>query len=321
MSLIIAHRGASYHAPENTVAAFRKAAQLGANGIETDIQITKDKQLVIHHNYSIDATADGSGQVAEMAVEQLKTFDFGIRKGPEFAGERIPTLDECLDAVKEMELVNLELKAPLDHSIPYVQMVIDCVKAHGMLEQVVLSAFEHDLLRQAKQICPEIRVGALTTPPMGGMAGLFQMIAAVVPAHIPVSEVDVDQVDLSSVVEKVGGMFPNVQSPEANLKEMIHVMGAMYPSQTMQEILDGMTRQNDLYEYVKSLDFKLDYLHPEYHSCLKDETLVSRLAELGVGVSPYTVDKPEDMEKLWDMGCYSIITNRPDLLMEIKKSK
>ena len=113
-------------------------------------------------------------------------------------------------------------------------------------------------------------------------------------------------------------MFPAVQSPETSLKEMVHVMGAMFPCQTMQEMIDSLTRQNDLYEYVKSLDFKLDYLHPEYHSVLNDETLIPRLAELGVGVSPYTADKPEELEKLWAMGCYSIITNRPDLLAAIR---
>lgn len=320
MPLIIAHRGASHHAPENTIAAFRKAAELGADGIETDIQITADRKLVIHHNYTIDTTADGCGQVAEMTLEQLKQFDFGIKKGPEFAGERIPTVDECLDAAKDMRMVNLELKAPLDHSIPYVKKVIDCVKAHGMEKQVVLSAFEHDLLRQAKEICPEIRVGALTTPPLGGMSQLFGMIAAAIPEGVPLSEVDVNQLDLSQVVQKVAGMFPAAQSPETSLREMVHVMGAMFPHQTMQEMIDSLTRQNDLYEYVKSLDFKLDYLHPEYHSVLNDETLVARLAELGVGVSPYTVDKPEELEKLWNMGCYSIITNRPDLLANIKNS-
>ena len=90
---------------------------------------------------------------------------------------------------------------------------------------------------------------------------------------------------------------------------------------TMAEAAAWMERQEDLVSYVKSLDFPLDYLHPEYHSVLLDGSLISRLARLGVGVSPYTPDKPEELKALYRAGCYSIITNRPDILLELRKAE
>ena len=89
----------------------------------------------------------------------------------------------------------------------------------------------------------------------------------------------------------------------------------------MAEAAAWMERQEDLVSYVKGLDFPLDYLHPEYHSVLADETLVPRLVELGIGVSPYTPDKPEELRALYQAGCYSIITNRPDILLDLKKEE
>ena len=88
----MAHRGASYHAPENTRAAFVKAHELEADGVETDLQLTADGQIVIHHNYYIDNTSDGKGAILLKTVQELKTYDFGAYKGSEYAGERILTL-------------------------------------------------------------------------------------------------------------------------------------------------------------------------------------------------------------------------------------
>ena len=135
MSYVIAHRGASFHAPENTLSAFRKAMELGADGIETDVQITADGRLVILHNYHVDLTTFETGRVVELTLDQLRQMDFGIRKGPEFAGETIATLDEALEVVKPMRVVNVELKAPADRSIPFVERVVESVKAHGMTDR------------------------------------------------------------------------------------------------------------------------------------------------------------------------------------------
>ncbi len=321
MTYIVAHRGASFCAPENTISAFQKAIQLGADGIETDVQVTLDRQLVIHHNYSVDGTTAASGRIADMTLEELKALDFGSHKGPEYAGERIATLDECLEATRPLTLVNIELKAPVDRTIPYVKMVVEAVIAHDMVEQTVISAFDHSLLRQVKELCPKLRVGGLTAT--AGMAKnpLFGVILKAIPADRPLSAVTLE--DLALPEEMLAGMTGVdivAKSPKAAILELIHSCAALLPPQaTMQEAALWLKQQEDLVSYVKGLDFKMDYLHPEYHAVLADKTLIPRLAELGVGVSPYTPDTAEELGALYHMGCYSIITNRPDILLEIKK--
>ena len=103
---IMAHRGASYHAPENTAAAFKKAYDFNVDGIETDLQLTKDGEIVIHHNYYIDDTSDGRGAILTKTLEELKQYDFG-------KGEKILTLAELLPILDGMDIINLELKSQI----------------------------------------------------------------------------------------------------------------------------------------------------------------------------------------------------------------
>ena len=95
---IIAHRGASYLAPENTLVAFRKAMEIGADGVEMDVQKTYDNELVIHHDYMVDMHTDISGQIYDLTMGELKALDFGSWKDAIYANERIATLQEALDA-------------------------------------------------------------------------------------------------------------------------------------------------------------------------------------------------------------------------------
>ena len=113
---IIAHRGASYLAPENTLVAFRKAMEIGADGVEMDVQKTYDNELVIHHDYMVDMHTDISGQIYDLTMGELKALDFGSWKDAIYANERIATLQEALELCAGMEgtQVQLELKSPLE---------------------------------------------------------------------------------------------------------------------------------------------------------------------------------------------------------------
>ena len=119
MPEIIAHRGASYLAPENTLTAFRKAMEIGADGVEMDVQQTGDKKLVIHHDFLIDWHTDMRGQIYDMTMEELKALDFGSWKDVSYKDERIATLQEALALCREMEgtVVQLELKATIDNEM------------------------------------------------------------------------------------------------------------------------------------------------------------------------------------------------------------
>lgn len=321
MPLIIAHRGACFFAPENTVPAFRKAVELGVDGIETDVQLAKDGSLVIHHNYSVVGTSGYNGKIADMTLKELKELDFGSYKGTEYSGTQIATLDECLDAAAPLKYINLELKAPIDRSIPFVEKVIDAVKCHHMEEKIVLSAFDHSLLRQSKRICPQIRVAALTLPPFSDDGTLFGIPLHTFPADIPLCSITEESLNFpDDKLPQMGSVDVIARSRQAIVMELVYGIAAMYPGLSMPEAVQRIKEMDDLAGYIKTLDFKLDYLHPGYQWVMKDESLVHKLAEMGIGVSPYTPDKPEELEYLWHKsGCYGIITNRPDILLDMKQ--
>jgi len=109
---VVAHRGASGHAPENTLAAFRRAVELGANFIETDLHLSRDARFVAIHDATLDRTTNGHGPVNELTLAKLRELDAGSWFGPQFAGERIPTLEEILDFARASDVVfYLEIKA------------------------------------------------------------------------------------------------------------------------------------------------------------------------------------------------------------------
>lgn len=314
---IIAHRGASYVAPENTIAAFRAAHTEGADGIETDVQLTLDGKMVMHHNYSIDANSNGSGLVSQMTEQQLRQFDFGSWKGPEFAGERIPTLEECLESAKDFRVINIELKAPLSRDINYVEQVAAEIRKSGLQEKIIVSAFDHSLLRQLKQLAPEIKVGALTLATLASspMAAAMQHC---IPLDIPIAQIRMEDIHLPP--EAVGGLaglnIPGAE-PRAVVLELLSGLGAMFPGATAREVIAQLKRQEDLVTYMTELDFRAEYLHCEYQSCQKDPQLIGKIHQLGIGVNPWTVDGEAEMRALLVMEPDGIITNRPDLLKKI----
>jgi len=119
--IVLAHRGASGHAPENTMAAFRRAAELDADGIELDVQLSLDGAVVVLHDEDVQRTSDGKGLASEMTLARLRALDFGSWYSPSFQGERIPLLSEVVDFVAASGLrLNVELKgAPkIDPRLP-----------------------------------------------------------------------------------------------------------------------------------------------------------------------------------------------------------
>jgi glycerophosphoryl diester phosphodiesterase len=162
--LIFAHRGACKVAPENTLPAFLAAIELGADGVELDVQYSSDGHLVVMHNPSLDATTDGSGRVTSHTFEELQALDAGSWFDPRFAGTRIPALDEVLELLRGKLLVNIELKA-LDMSTQGIGAdAAAAVRDHDMADQVVLSSFNPFALRRAKRAGPNIECALLLAP-------------------------------------------------------------------------------------------------------------------------------------------------------------
>lgn len=167
--LNFAHRGASGYCPENTMAAFRRSIELGATGIETDVQMTSDGQLVLIHDESLKRTAGSSRLVKDVTLEELQQLDAGSWFDPAFEGERVPTLRELLELAAPTSLViNLELKNGIIQYEGLEEAVIEEVRRFGMSDRIIISSFNHYSLVKCKHLAPEIRTGILY------MEGLYE---------------------------------------------------------------------------------------------------------------------------------------------------
>jgi glycerophosphoryl diester phosphodiesterase len=164
--LNFAHRGASYEAPENTIAAFLLAAELGADGIELDAQLSKDGEVAVIHDFSLDTTTDGHGPVAAKAMAELQELDAGSWFDPIFAGQQIPTLQQVVDAVGQRLLLNIELKTSSLMDSRLAKAVVHIVEENHLMDRVVLSSFNHLALRKVRQLNPWIPIGLLYSPGM-----------------------------------------------------------------------------------------------------------------------------------------------------------
>ena len=163
---IIAHRGANKYAPQNTIPAFKRAIELGAEGFETDVHITKDGEIVLCHNYTIDETSTGKGEISSMTLSQLKSYDFGSYFSKKFEGTEIPTLDEFLSFVEttDIKVLNIEIKSPKENETEIVSKTISAVKDHGLFEKLLISSFDPKLLVEAKRIDSKCKTGFLYAP-------------------------------------------------------------------------------------------------------------------------------------------------------------
>ncbi len=159
-----AHRGASAYAPENTLPAFELAIQMGADGFETDVHLTADGIYAVSHDGKLGRCCNGTGNIEEMTLAQIRRFDFGAWFAPAFAGTAIPTLDELLDTAGWMDVVNIELKGPLPAGADVdaaLDTLYETIGRHGCLPRAIVSTFEHVLGARLKERHPDLRLGLL----------------------------------------------------------------------------------------------------------------------------------------------------------------
>lgn len=161
-SLNIAHRGFSAKYPENTMTAFEKAVEAGCDGIETDVQLTKDNVLVLCHDETLDRTTNNTGFISQYTYKELKSMDFGIKFGDKFKNTTIPTLEELLSYCKEKSVyLNLELKNSIILYEGLEEMVIKKIHDYDLSQSVILSSFNHYSMVKCKTIDNNIKTGLL----------------------------------------------------------------------------------------------------------------------------------------------------------------
>lgn len=203
--LILAHRGASRSAPENTLAAFRLARELGADGVELDVTLTRDRVPVVIHDDTVDRTTDGHGRVSELTILEIKQLDAGAWTSPAFNGETIPTLAEVFDALADWlkpggpgrrprGTINVELKSPMIGTDGVERQVVNLIVQKNLEDRVIVSSFSPFALARVKSLNPRLVRGLLYDPglPLYFRRAWLRFIAApqaLHPEHVMVDAV------------------------------------------------------------------------------------------------------------------------------------
>lgn len=178
--IVIAHRGASAYAPENTMPAFEKAVEMEAEMVELDVLISKDGVPVVFHDAKLDKKSNGSGLVSDYTLSELKKLDAGSWFSEEFTGTKIPTLDEVLEFAKYKISVNIEIKTEAvtnQYNGGVVQKSVELVKKHGMERYVIFSSFDYRAVKQVKTHAPEISAALLYEERQSGGKSPVQLTA------------------------------------------------------------------------------------------------------------------------------------------------
>ena len=159
--VIFAHRGASAHAPENTLAAFELAVAQGADAIELDAKLSADGQVVVIHDASVDRTTGSHGRVRQLLFSQLEALDAGSFFSEKYRGEKIPALEEVFEAVGKRTFINVELTNYSTRRDELVETVCRLVKKFGLQKSVMFSSFLASNLSKARAYLPEVPRGLL----------------------------------------------------------------------------------------------------------------------------------------------------------------
>lgn len=233
----IAHRGASGYAPENTMAAFEKAVELGAEMTELDVHRSLDGHIVVIHDSDTNRTTGVVNRIQFMTIEEIRRLDAGSWMSEKFEGEPVPLLYDVLEWARDRIQVNVEIK-----SAGCEKKVAGMIEKLEMIDRVIVTSFHHEYIAKIKELNPDIRTGALVR--------------------------DIESEDqLDDIIEEC--------NPDA--------------------------------------------INPRYLALT--EPLVDAAHERGLAVNVYTVNDPVTMKRLIGYGVDGIITNYPDLLEDILRSK
>lgn len=162
--LVMAHRGGRSLGPENTLYTFRRAVGLGVDVLEMDLRLTRDNQLVVFHDQTVDRTTDGNGRVSDLLLADLKALDAGWRWSPDGGKRyplrgrniRVPTLEEVFVAFPQT-LMNLEIK---DTRPSAASSLCGLIRKHAMTGKVMTACFDTAVLRQFRKLCPAVATSA-----------------------------------------------------------------------------------------------------------------------------------------------------------------
>lgn len=176
---LLGHRGVKAKRPENTIASFRHAIELGVAIIELDVQLSRDGRLMVIHDERVDRTTDGTGDVAALSAKALRRLDAGARFDRRWRGERIPFLEEVFDLLRPTGIaLNVEVKNGPLFPKAMAGKVIRAIERSGMAGRVVVSSFDHGVLKELKTRAPRIVTAALVVNRLHDPVGYLRRLGA-----------------------------------------------------------------------------------------------------------------------------------------------
>ncbi len=203
-TLIVAHRGGAGLAPENTLAAFQSGLDQKADAVECDVHLSKDGELVVIHDANISRTTDGSGNVADLTLAELRAVNAAARfKDGSFAPQRIPTLQEVVDLVRGKAILQIEIKTRSDgrRYAGIEGKIVDLLRRNDMVDKVVVLSFDFPTVREIKALEPRLKTCALASTPYFASVGTRGLAA--VAEEMKALGVDYMGVEKSYLTEKL----------------------------------------------------------------------------------------------------------------------
>ena len=158
-TLVVGHRGALGHAPENTMASFEKGLDWGADLLELDIHMSRDGELVVMHDGDVSRTTDGHGHIIDMTLAEIKRLDAGRWFDTRFRGQRVPTLVEVLAWARGRIPLIIEIKGDTQPATGIEEKLVETLRAHQMLDEVMVTSFHHPSVRRVKELEPALVTG------------------------------------------------------------------------------------------------------------------------------------------------------------------
>jgi len=246
--IVVAHRGASGYAPENTMAAIKKAITMGVDMIEIDVQLSKDNEVVLMHDLTVDRTTNGKGKVRDLYLEEIKKLDAGKWFSSEFSGEKVPTLEEVIQAINGQCKLLIEVKHVKSKKQEIENKIVQLINKYNAYNWCIVQSFETQVIKNIQALDKSIECHKLVT-----------MNISVLPLHI-----------------------------------------------------DSRIKTGTIYKYKN-----VQSINPYFKMLNKRK--VKKIHSYGQKVITWTVNEPEDMKRMIEMGVDGIITNYPDRLIQLLK--
>jgi glycerophosphoryl diester phosphodiesterase len=229
--LTIAHRGSSGERPENTMIAFKRSIEEGSDAIELDIQLSKDNEIIVCHDTTVNRTTNGTGYIRDMDLSTLKQLDAGSWFAKQFAGETLPLLNEVFELVPNHILINVEIKNKYEGHL--LRPLLELIKKYNRTDSVVISSFDHKFLKLLKLQEPKLKVGVLISCNMVNVMKYIDSMEIEVYSIHPNYKF-IDKEDIQEAVKRGIEVFPYTIDSNESLLTAINsgVTGIMtnYPS-------------------------------------------------------------------------------------------